>query len=278
MKTLLIPIDFSEYATKATHAAIQIAVRTGATIVLHHNVTCLLKWNGMTDSEKHNYPETLGKTVEAELQMKKTLKSNLFKNVAVNSVITHGITNEEIINLANRIKAEMIVMGSHGNEGQGRYFIGSNIQKVIREARCPVLTVKKEFNSKRWKKVVFAFNLDEDMNKPFRQIADLAKVLGSTVHLLFVNTPGNFKDTPAARQQLKTFASKYPELKFEQAIYNQFNLDSGIEQYAHEISADWIAMATHNRKNKPGYLLGVTESVAFHTNIPVLSVNINSPS
>jgi nucleotide-binding universal stress UspA family protein len=275
MKTLLVPTDFSEYATKAMYAAVQIAAKTGATIVIQHNVTCLLNWGNMTESERRNYPETLGKTVEAELKMEKAIKNNLFKNVTVNSVITHGITSEEIISLAARIKAGMIIMGSHGNEGPGRYFIGSNIQKVMREAKCPVLTVKKDFIGKRWKKVVFAFNIDEDMNKPFKQIADLAKVLGSTVHLLFVNTPGNFKDTPEVTRQLDTLAAKYPELKFERAIYNQFNLDSGIQQYAQEISADWIAMAAHNRRNKPGYLLGITESVAFHTNIPVLSVNMN---
>lgn len=274
MKTLLVPTDFSEYGTTAARTAVQIAAKTGAHIVLMHNIQTLIKWKSLPEAEQQEYPETLGKTVEAADKLARFVKSKLFRNVSVKSVITHGITYEEIVMQASRLKADMIIMGSHGNEGSNKFFIGSNVQKVIRETSLPVLSVKKDFTGKRWRKVVFAASFDEDMEKSFTRIKNLAGSLGATIHLLFVNTPSNFKDTRTVKSQMKSFMKKYPEVKFETVVYNHHDLDGGILEYAEDAGADWIAMATHYRRHAPKYLVSVTESVVFHAALPVVSIRM----
>ena len=56
-------------------------------------------------------------------------------------VVSEGNPSKEIVRLADERQADLLVMGTHGRGGFERLFLGSVTEKVIRTARCPVLTV-----------------------------------------------------------------------------------------------------------------------------------------
>ncbi len=53
-----------------------------------------------------------------------------------------GRPADEIVHYADEIKATMIVMATHGHGGVARIFIGSTAEGVVRQAKCPVMTVR----------------------------------------------------------------------------------------------------------------------------------------
>jgi len=53
-----------------------------------------------------------------------------------------GDAAEEILRVAEEVRCDLIVMGTHGRSGLGRLLMGSVAEQVMRKARCPVLTVK----------------------------------------------------------------------------------------------------------------------------------------
>ena len=273
MKRILVPTDFSAYAQSATALAVDIAAKTGAEITLIHSVFTRLDWASMSVNQRQEYPETLGLTVDAEIKLDRLIKSKIFDKVKVNSLVMHGAPYEQITKAATKYKADLIVMGSHGVNESNEYFIGSNIQKTMRQSSCPIITVKKEHNNKKWKKLVFASNFEENIKKEFQQIATLAKALGAGITLLFVNTPGNFKNSAEANSLMDKFISNNADIKMSKAIYNHKDLLKGIVEYCLETKADWLALVAHDRRRSPQYLIGVTETLVFHANIPVLSVN-----
>ncbi len=273
MKTVLVPTDFSECAIVGVNVAASIADKTNCPIVLHHNVNSLVNWNRLSESEKMNYPAIYGKTVEAERKLNNVMNGELDSNLTVNKLITHGITFEEIVSWAKQLHADMIIMGSHGNEGTDRYFIGSNVQKVIREATCPVLAANHEFPRKEIKKIIFPSNFNEDVHKPFEEVRKLAGALGATIYLLFVNTPEKFKDSLTINDEMNAFAEHYPDQRFIMATYDHQDTVTGILEYYEQIDADMIATITHDRRHSAKYLIGITEALVFYSNIPVLSVN-----
>jgi hypothetical protein len=59
-----------------------------------------------------------------------------------------------------------------------------------------------------------------------------------------------------------------------QVLYSHHELHTGILEYCKSLNADWLAMVTHDRSTSPNYLIGQTETVAFHADIPVLSVRL----
>jgi nucleotide-binding universal stress UspA family protein len=273
MKTLLVPTDFSSYASRATQTAAQIAQATGARVILLSNIVTELNWKSMSPSQRQDHPETLAKTTQAEIKLEKLVSSSMFKNLEVSKIITHGMTYERVVSHAKHLKADLIVLGSHGNEASDRFFIGSNIQKIMREADCPVLAIKNETQTRRWKKIVFAAEFDNINSKSFDSIKRIAAEFKSRIYLLYVNMPTKFKDTATIQKQMNDFANKYPDIKFEKGIYNQYELEDGVLEYASQIKADMIAMITHNRRNSPAYRIGATESLVFRSTTPVLSVS-----
>lgn len=53
-----------------------------------------------------------------------------------------GYADSVILSTAEDLKADLIVMGTHGRTGLGRLLLGSVAEQVLRRATCPVLTVK----------------------------------------------------------------------------------------------------------------------------------------
>ncbi len=62
--------------------------------------------------------------------------------VSVKAVVKRGAPHETIVEYADEIGADVIVMGTHGRGGVERLLLGSVTEKVVRTARVPVLTVR----------------------------------------------------------------------------------------------------------------------------------------
>jgi nucleotide-binding universal stress UspA family protein len=62
--------------------------------------------------------------------------------VRVRRELLHGDPAKEVVDLARREKADLIVVGSHGRTGLERLLMGSVAESIVRRASCPVLTIK----------------------------------------------------------------------------------------------------------------------------------------
>jgi hypothetical protein len=191
----------------------------------------------------------------------------------VNKAITHGITPEEIIRSAKSLSASLIIMGSHGIEDKERNFIGSTAQRVLRAASCPVVLAKPGVGSHPPRKILCPFTFDSDIRKPFCEIVEFARELRAMIHLLFVNTPSDFRNSRVSLTQMREFSVGYPQVDFAMHVYNHSDVVAGILEHATMIDADLIGLVTHDRLHHPKYHIGITETVAYHSSIPVLSVN-----
>ena len=60
----------------------------------------------------------------------------------VSTDLVEGDTASQIIDIANQWDADMIVMGSHGRTGLGRFLMGSVSQDVVRHAHCSVEIIR----------------------------------------------------------------------------------------------------------------------------------------
>lgn len=271
---ILIATDFSEYSQRTVQVGVRIAKATGTKIVLIHNIYSEINWKKLTRIEKKEHPEMRNRIQHTEDRFSELLSSHALKNIEVTRLITFGIAYVEIVKAAQKMKADMIIIGSHGNEASERFFIGSTVQKVLRQATCPVLTVKKDASYAAWKNMVFASDLYGKIEKPFKQVLKLINALKTTVHLVIINRPTDFLTTREAQSRMDDFIKKYPDVEFRKVLYCHHSIEGGVIEYAEDIHADVIALITHNRSRKPGYLIGNTETLAFRSTVPILSLNI----
>lgn len=275
MNTILVPTDFSTSAGNALAVAASIARRAGSDIHLLHSVRTSIDWVHLPVDKRADYPETLEAIEKAESLLEKEVKNAVLKGIKVTTHLAYGSPHEQILLFANKkVKADLIVMGAHGPDEPDELFIGSNAQKTLRLAHCPVLTVKKGFKNKAIKKILFASDFEENVSAAFDKILVVARAMKATVELVFINTPTDFKDDPAIEAIMDKFIAKYPGVKFSKAVYNYHMPDKGILLYSQQANPDLISLVTHGRKHIPHYLLGVTESLVYHSSIPVMSMNI----
>lgn len=276
MKTILVPTDFSSYSANALYTAIDMARTSGGEVIVLHNIeTLVTRWDNLSETEKLKHPDVIEKTNKALLRLQDLERSGVMRNIPFKKIITHGVTSDEIIRKAKVERADVVVM-AHGATAKGRDFIASTTQKVIRESACPVLSIKKELKETNWNQVVIPDSLDFDISKPFEKIKNVVQALGSTIKLLYINTPENFKDTETINRRMAAFEKRYPELKFERATYAHTDIEKGILQFLQSEKPDYVAMITYDHKNHPKYFVSVTETVVYRAQVPVLSVAVNS--
>jgi nucleotide-binding universal stress UspA family protein len=272
MKRIVVPVDFSPYSDRAQQIAVHLAQKTEAKILLVHCIYTPVEWGSLTVRQQEDYPETVANTVEAEIKLSKLAESKLFQGVDLEFRVTHGTPYQQIVQQANRFKADLIVMGTHGNEKADQPFVGSNSQRVIRMATCPVLSIKENAAIKNWKNVAFAAAFEDNLSKSFARIIPLLDQLGCRIHLLFINTPVRFRTTTQALTSMDMFSRRFPNIAFIYHVFDHFDVQSGIIDFLKSANMDWLVMATHDREHTPIYQLGFTESVLFHTPLPVMSL------
>ena len=115
MKTILIPTDFSSSANNALRVAALIARQAKAEIHLLHSVRTNIDWAHLPIEKRGSYPETLANIEKAESQLEKESWKPLLKGLKIHTHLVTGNTFEQIIHFANKkVKADLVVMGSHG--------------------------------------------------------------------------------------------------------------------------------------------------------------------
>jgi nucleotide-binding universal stress UspA family protein len=63
--------------------------------------------------------------------------------VTVEAVVRGGDTAGEILKQATSLKADLLVIGTHGRSGFERLLLGAVAEKVLRRVCCPVLTPRR---------------------------------------------------------------------------------------------------------------------------------------
>lgn len=140
MNTILVPVDFSTGALHALNFAASLARRLGSSIVLVHVMDSIYV-SGRFDSRRLR-----SLRAEAHEESKRRLsalaKRRVRPQVPVRHYLLKGAPSVKIVEMALKVGADLIVMGSEGRTGMKRFLVGSVAEKVIRHARCPVLVVR----------------------------------------------------------------------------------------------------------------------------------------
>ncbi len=142
--TILVPTDFSEDAAKALEIAVDLANRFGSRIVLLHAYAIELPFSSPAMGGGLILPD--GFYVElrdhATLQVERLAKQASREGVEVEGLAVESSAWMAIVDEAERLPADLIVMGTRGLTGLQHLALGSVAERVVRKASCPVLTVK----------------------------------------------------------------------------------------------------------------------------------------
>ena len=173
MNKIIVPIDFSEYSEYALKTAARLAKRYNAELLALHMLELsdiMLSASDRLQNQKAAYFLQW-----AEQKFENFLKKDYLKGVNVTPIIKHFKVFSEVNEVALKNDVDLIVMGSHGTSGMKEYFIGSNTERVVRNADIPVLVVKNELINVNFEVVSFACDFSEECIKSYLNAMNLFK-------------------------------------------------------------------------------------------------------
>lgn len=139
LKRILVPTDFSEHAQNALRYGCEFAARFDSELHLVHVVEVIPVM----------YHEGIVFSPESEAQMNEQAAATLEKvpaddwrdrlNIVRSTVQGHPLV--EIIRYAREADIDLMIIGTHGRTGLAHMLLGSNAEKIVRKAPCPVMTV-----------------------------------------------------------------------------------------------------------------------------------------
>jgi nucleotide-binding universal stress UspA family protein len=143
LEKILCPTDFSDPSYLAIRTGAEMAQHFGAQLIVVHILEPLpvihtaqgpLDFNtAKVEAEKRAF---------ADKKLDIIIKHEVSSDVASQSKIDMGDPAQGIVLAAGLENVDLIVMATHGMSGWRKFFLGSVTEKVVRNAACPVLTIR----------------------------------------------------------------------------------------------------------------------------------------
>lgn len=140
-KNILFTTDFSDASAEAFSYALNMAKSYNAKLTIVHVVDTSREASGFY--LPHISFDNLDKEMRsaAVCMLEKEYKKRLSAFKKHQYIVLCGTPHKEIIKCSNKIKADLVVMGTYGHSGIDHMVFGSTTERVLRKAQCPVLAI-----------------------------------------------------------------------------------------------------------------------------------------
>lgn len=296
VSSILYPTDFSETAKQSLNHALFLAEQFEAELHMLHAV--VLHEDDPRAPERR-FPEPsdiLQHLFEiADSELAQIIEANQAKTFTLKEAKVKGFSaGQVILEYAAKHDIDLIVMGTHGRRGPARMFLGSVTEEVLRQAICPVLTLRSQEHppaGAAMEKILVPIDFSEHSQAALSYAREIAALYGSQLQLLhaieepvypyFYAPAGGF----SVAHQLDELRDKtnealdklLSETKGSDVQYEKFVVTGRpaieITRFAKEQGSDMIVIATHGLTGLERLLVGSTaEQVVRLADCPVFSV------
>jgi nucleotide-binding universal stress UspA family protein len=249
MKTILFPTDFSENAVHASRYAGMLVKLLGANITLLHayHVPMVPAYNASF--------EMADPISQTENEVKEDLKAFALEfmknaNIPIERItqrIEYGFAAEKTIEVAEAIKADLIVMGTEGASDVLDKWLGTHAQEVMKTAECPVFIIPKNVPIDYPQRILYAADFKDDEINATQKVLDIAKPLGATCKIVHIHEEFEPNIGHIVEETIRELENKF---KDDDITVQQFHRDDtieGLETYMKTYQPDVLAMAIHEK-------------------------------
>lgn len=290
---ILVPVDFSEYSTKASEIAFKLAYRHKASITLLHTYTdpvysSRIQLNDMLtfDGESEDVVSRIAAEKEAHRQMElfcnillDKIKAGTIPAVKFTSEITEGLPEDSINQFAKTNHPLVIVMGTRGADTKERELVGSVTAEVLDTCRYPVFTVPDSVtltDCADLKNIVFLSNFDQEDILALDALFHLLPVM--SLNITLVKIPSK-KRTPMDNESLNALGTycraHYPDHHFSIDTLSMTSIDDDFMRITSSSGVHLIAVP-NKKKSILARLFnpGIAHRLLFHSDIPMMVIPV----
>ena len=277
LKKLLVPIDFSAISLHALEYSAGIAKTTGAEITLLH----VYDAPELPKNSAFNISDLIERGINEKINEVKAKDKNLY-GVTLKTKVVSGKIHERIEEVAKELKADMIVMGTHGSSGLrkiGKLLLGSNAYRVVNNTPCPIITIKETTKKINFKNIILPIDNSKETMKKVGLAMEWAKAFGSKIHILALTA--FFEELVVQIKDLKEQVEEIEELlekngiPYESRMIRHQRISESVLSYAEKVNADLIFIVTEQENAIADMIIhSAARNIVTESAIPVLSMNI----
>jgi nucleotide-binding universal stress UspA family protein len=292
---ILFPTDFSDTSSAALGHALMLADRFNAALIMLHAASPKESEKDIRFPQVDSAPDEIEELLEEHLAQ--IIGAEPSRKLRIERVVRQSHDPvKEICSSAEQNSSDLIIMGTHGRTGLSHWLMRSVTEHVVRNATCPVMTVracKESAEVTPFLDIVVPIDFSPYAQKALRYGRTLAHLFEANLHLLHVvEQPihpihyglGNdllIRLNPdvqrRSHEEMELLLSKLPPLEVAyQTHVREGRAYSEIVRFVQEQDCDLIVMGTHGLSGLEHFLLGgTTEKVVRHAPCPVLTVKLN---
>jgi nucleotide-binding universal stress UspA family protein len=267
-KTVLIPTDFSEVCGNAVSHGVKLAKFLGYKVFILHII------NKETKSELKKKNVGID-YIEVRLREYKKYYTKKYE-VEIDTMAVEGSIFSTINTVAREIKANLMVLGTHGKKGLQHVF-GSYAMKVVEESTIPVIVVQKRSFKSGYKNIVFPLSNDLEPRQAVQWAKMIALLFNAKLHIYLSPEKDTARRTSLAiitKQITSVFDTDKVNYSITTAAKSTGFADQVIS-YSAAQHADLIMIMTRPAVDVAGFTLsGWDEKLMFNdAQIPVMGIN-----
>lgn len=276
MKTILVPVDFSDNSKNALNYAIGFAKKMNYKIVLVHAFQPTLV-EAISDSIKilkHQEISGTPKDIKDQLKLWQKEVLDIDKNLECNAIFIEGNLADEINEITEDNDIDLIIMGTKGATGLKSVFMGSNTARVIETVLLPVLAIPSDYIFQDYKTIAFATDYHDNDKITLEFLVELSKQFNSNLEVIHIA-----KNDIKARYEedlLEHFVTQikkaidYKKMNFH-LMEGEDNINKALTEFIIKNKVDLIAISTVDRiLHGPLFNRGITKDLTHHIQVPLL--------
>jgi nucleotide-binding universal stress UspA family protein len=216
------------------------------------------------------------KHTNAELD--KFIKAKGDPNIIYNKIIKVGKPWKCIIEAAQELTANIIIMGTHGRSGLGEIFAGSNAARVIATAPCPVITLQVQPSKPGFSKILLPIDLSKETGEKLELGVEFAKNFSAELVVVSILKGKGERDKERLKSRMAkavAYIKKHGVHVDSTMLAAKGDVSKIVLDYATEAGVDLIMIMTQQEADsglRKTFLGTDASHVVNHSKIPVLAI------
>jgi len=205
-------------------------------------------------------------------------KSVANSRIPVSYIVKKGRVYDQIIETAIEQDVILIVMGiDSGDTKRKRRFLGSNTLNVVREAPCPVITIKGDQVIPAFRNILVPLDFTGQTKKQVQKAIEFGRFFGANIHLVSVIPEQkkimNLLKTVQITQVRNAISRRGIKCSIEILKGHEKNISQSICKVAVSNNSDLIIIMTQQKRSFSRFFIGsVAQEIIFSACVPVLSI------
>lgn len=293
-KKILFATDASPVCDIAAQTAFELSKKYGSELILIYvdedspQGQCPFIQDGLAGKMKRSSPEYMA-AVKMGMELHYDGLARKFTTPDYN--VIKGKSSREILEFAKENSVDCIIVGTHaGNKSTG----GKTLQGILKDARCPVMSIARSCETSFWyfNQIIFGTDFSDASMTAFQFAFRLADYIGCKLHIFHALEIESSKTSATPDQKQIEDQIKEAETRIKDLYVSQMgkfdNYDLAVREgiayvellkFARETKGDLIVVSPHAKKNKSGIicLSPTIKQVLYRSACPVMSVRPSCP-